>query len=129
MKLLAVIFFTLSTLASAPTVCAHALAPQSASDMNASHHGAHEDAAMDIAHHEHDGDNRDAGEHSGHDSCPDGCNGGAGCDGCTVAMSAIAAISSDTMIPDFSVAAPLARSLYLGQTIGIEPPPPRGMSA
>ncbi|MHA7872090.1 MAG: hypothetical protein ACX939_07060 [Hyphococcus sp.] len=135
MKVLALILFALSTVVTAPSVCAHALgAADAAAAADASRH----DAAPAHAHHQTGGDahshqshddptpSATSPQHDGQESCPDGCSGGAGCDGCVAAMSALPAYSDDEMrAVYFSSALPFAKSRHTERAFAVDPPPPR----
>ena len=110
----------MSNLLSSSNVCAHALGLETTPSKPVSHsmHTVHEHAEH-IAHSVHDQ------QHGEHEDCPEDCNGGPDCAGCS-------AIPASITIEGFSFTPPVIAALYsmsdeagFDKTFALEPPPPR----
>ena len=123
MKFIAAVAFLIASVFGAPAPCSHAMgldvadeAPQS-KNVSHAHHG--------IDHRAHDVDHGDiANEHEDH-GCTDGCDGGVGCEGCTITNSAISAVDEfhGSFISHSVLATTFADAVDKPTTL--DPPPPR----
>ncbi len=127
MKLALTLLFALTTVVNAPVACAHARGMDA---KPTEHHiaGENEHASMShgAGHHQHtDGA---APEHQKpHQDCASDCDGGDGCEGCTIGATAV--LMQDGETPHAAPATVLAeiRDTHNGAGFAADPPPPRAL--
>lgn len=125
MRRLASLFLLIALSFNTPNICAHALGadePQAVSQEMMHDFVDHTQMRHDISQTEHDA----PGEHSQH--CPDGCEGGTDCQGCTAIPSAI--FTSNDLgvpaVPDTLKTWAMVRPIHFSALL--DPPPPKHLS-
>ena len=135
MKLLAALAIMFASIADVPAPCAHAMGQvaealpttemvHTGHDRHA-HHSEHSKSTAGHAHHaRHDNGAPEIIHDNAHD-CSDGCEGGVGCDGCTITNAAISeADKSARHIAAHSIQ-PVITMLGVDKPATLDPPPPR----
>ena len=126
MKLVLALLFALVTIVNAPASCAHARGVDA--ELNAhqvADKGEHGPAMHDDdAHHQHTVETPHEHQKSNH-GCASDCDGGTGCEGCTIGATAI--LIQDGDAPHAAPCTMLAemRDIHHGDSFATDPPPPR----